>query len=224
MPLPHHRPAQRKKTRLVVGNGRGTTKMTDFMSNSLKRWFETALWNSRFVVLIAVVVSVLSAIGLAFLVTVDFAGILASTFRCFGPDVTPGMHDSLLGDIVRKIIMVVDASLLAAFMLIFGFGLYELFISELEVARSSKISRRLLEIESLEDLKTRLGKIILIILIVDVFKDANRPETSALNLLYLTVGIALIALALYLTHASDTSRTSGTEGPGPVDRGKIDLE
>ena len=194
------------------------------MSNPLKRWFEGALWNSRFVVLIAVAVSVLSAVALVCLVTVDFVGILASTLHCFSPDVPPGMHDSLLGDIARKIITVIDASLLGAFMLIFGFGLYELFIGELEVARSSKVSQRLLQIESLEDLKTRLAKIILIILIVEVFKDANKPETPPLNLLYLTVGIALIALALYLTHASETSKTSNTQEPGRADRRKADLE
>ncbi|MBV9488825.1 MAG: YqhA family protein [Verrucomicrobia bacterium] len=193
------------------------------MSNTLKRWFETALWNSRFVVLIAVVVSVLSAIALACLAIVDFAGMVPSTLRYFGPDVTPEMHASLLGDIARKIITVIDASLLAAFMLIFGFGLYELFIDELAVARSSKISQRLLEIESLEDLKARLGKIILIILIVEVFKDANRPETPPLNLLYLTAGIALIALALYLTHASETSKPSHAEPPDRSDRSKTDL-
>ena len=194
------------------------------MSNPLRRWFETVLWNARFVVLIAVVVSILSAITLVFLVTVDFAGVLASTLRCFGPDVPPGMHDSLLGDIARKIITVVDASLLGTFMLVFGFGLYKLFIGELEVARSSKVSQRLLQIESLEDLKTRLAKIILIILIVEVFKDANKPETPPLNLLYLTVSIALIALALYLTHTNETSKASDTEESGGADRRKGDRE
>ena len=191
------------------------------MSNPLNRWFESALWNSRFVVLIAVIVSVLSAIALFGLVIVDFSGVLASTLHAFGPDVTAAAHDSLLADIVRKVITVVDAALLGAFMLIFAFGLYELFIGELDVARSSKISRRLLEIESLEDLKTRLGKVILIILIVEVFKDANKPEMPPLNLLYLTIAIALIALALYLTHGGDTHKLSAVEesrsAPHPKD-------
>jgi uncharacterized membrane protein YqhA len=76
---------------------------------------------------------------------------------------------------------VIDASLLGAFMLVFGFGLYKLFIGEFEVAHSSKVCETLLQIESLEDLKTRLAKIILIILIVEVFKDANKPETPPLK-------------------------------------------
>jgi len=191
--------------------------MADFMSNSLKQWFETALWNSRFVVLVTVVISVMSAVALVLLVTADFVGILTTTVHSFSPAITSEMHDSLLGDIARKIIAVIDISLLAAFMLIFAFGLYELFIGELAVARASSISRRLLEIESLEDLKTRLGKIILIILIVEVFKDANRPETPPLNLVYLTVGIALIALALYLTHAGEAPKTIDSEEHGRTD-------
>ena len=194
------------------------------MRTPLKRWFELALWNSRFVVLIAVVVSVFSAVALFCVVIVDFGGILASTLRCFGPDVTPGMHDSLLGDIARKIVTVIDAALLGAFMLIFGFGLYELFVGELEVARSSKVSQRLLQIGYLEDLKTRLAKIILIILIVEVFKDANKPETPPLNLLYLTTAIALIAVSLYLTHAGEGSQPSNAQDAGRTDRRHIDLE
>ena len=69
-------------------------------------------------------------------------------------------------------ITLIDGYLLGAFMFIFGFGLYELFLGDLDVARSSHASGKILRISSLEDLKTRLGKVILIILIVEIFKDA----------------------------------------------------
>jgi uncharacterized membrane protein YqhA len=81
--------------------------MADFMRNPLRRWFEAALWNSRFVLLVAVAVSVLSAFVLILLVSVDLVGVLASTLRCFSPNLTSEMHDSLLGEIVRKIITVI---------------------------------------------------------------------------------------------------------------------
>jgi Uncharacterized protein family, UPF0114 len=67
---------------------------------------------------------------------------------------------------------VIDGFLLGAFMLIFGFGIYELFLADLQAARSSEASGRILRINSLDDLKTRLAKVILIILIVETFKDA----------------------------------------------------
>jgi uncharacterized membrane protein YqhA len=100
-------------------------------------------------------------------------------------------------------ISLIDGYLLGAFMFIFGFGMYELFLSDFQEARSSTASGRILQIKSLEDLKTRLGRIILIILIVELFKDAYdlKPQ-STLELLYIAAGIALIGLALYLTHVS----------------------
>jgi uncharacterized membrane protein YqhA len=57
-------------------------------------------------------------------------------------------------------------------------------------------------IDSLDDLKTRLGKVVLMILIVKFFEYVVEIEfKSAIELLYLAAGIALIGLALYLSHA-----------------------
>ena len=59
-------------------------------------------------------------------------------------------------------------------------------------------------IGSLDDLKSRLAKVILMILIVTLFEEAlNMKLTSPLDLVYLAASIALIALALYLSHAAD---------------------
>jgi hypothetical protein len=52
----------------------------------------------------------------------------------------------------------------------------------------------------------------------------TNPETPPLNLLYLTIAIALIALALYLTHGGETPKASGTEEPGVADHREGDLE
>ena len=92
-------------------------------------------------------------------------------------------------------------------MFIFGFGLYELFLADFQEARSSEASGRILRIKSLDDLKTRLGKVILIILIVEIFKDAFQIKAdSPLDLLYVAATIALIGLALYLTRGSGAVR------------------
>ncbi|HEY0793038.1 MAG TPA: YqhA family protein [Chthoniobacterales bacterium] len=183
--------------------------MRDFFNHS----FQKALWSSRFLVLIAVVVSVLSALALFVLVAVDFIGVLTTMAGAFNPYAAPTSRETLLGETARQIITVIDASLLGAFMLIFGFGLYELFLGELLPARYSNASARLLHIESLDDLKTRLAKLILIILIVEIFKDASELKLhSPIDLLYLALSIALIALAIYLTHGHATA------GGIPVDR------
>jgi uncharacterized membrane protein YqhA len=194
--------------------------MRDFFNEP----FQHALWSSRFLVLIAVVVSVLSATALFVLVAIDFVGVLATMASAFTPHAEPTSREVLLGETARQIITVIDASLFGAFMLIFGFGLYELFLGELLPARYSNTSARLLHIESLDDLKTRLAKLILIILIVEIFKDTSELKLhSSLDLLYLALSIALIALAIYLTHGHETSGVPGTRGGpgnGGVGRGK----
>ena len=58
-----------------------------------------------------------------------------------------------------------------------------------------------MQIESLDDLKDRLGKVILMILIVAFFKNVLHVEfKEPLDILYMGGGICLIALAGYLGH------------------------
>ena len=59
-------------------------------------------------------------------------------------------------------------------------------------------------IESLDDLKQRLAKVIIMIIIVTIFELTMQVDISTpLDLLYLAGALALIGLALYLTHASE---------------------
>lgn len=82
--------------------------------------------------------------------------------------------------------------------------LYELFISKIGQAERSEMGSRVLFIKNLDDLKTRLGKVVLMILIVKFFEHALEMHfTSALDLVYFGGGIALIGVALYLTHSAD---------------------
>jgi uncharacterized membrane protein YqhA len=105
------------------------------------------------------------------------------------------------------LITMIDGYLLGAFMLIFGFGLYELFLAEIREAKESRMSARILRVESLDDLKSRLGKVILIILIVEVFKDGFQIKAETpLEVLYVAASIALVGLALYLTRSSGSEK------------------
>jgi uncharacterized membrane protein YqhA len=100
----------------------------------------------------------------------------------------------------------VDGYLLATVMLIFSLGLYELFISKIDMAVESESSSNVLLIRNLDDLKARLAKVILMILIVTFFEHVLGVDfRGPLDLLYLAGGIALIGLALYLTHASESA-------------------
>jgi uncharacterized membrane protein YqhA len=92
--------------------------------------------------------------------------------------------------------------------------MYELFISEIDEAKGSKASSKILVIESLDDLKQRLAKVIIMILIVTIFELTMKVTISSpLDLLFLAGALALIGLALYLTHASDGSHSKAPEEP-----------
>jgi uncharacterized membrane protein YqhA len=82
--------------------------------------------------------------------------------------------------------------------------MYELFISDIDQAHGSKSSSKILVINSLDDLKSRLAKVILMIMIVTLFEEAlNMKLETPVDLLSLGGAIALVAVALYLSHAGD---------------------
>lgn len=165
----------------------------------VERGFERLLWNSRLVVLIAVIASVLVAIGMFYVTTVDVVGI-AGKVLSYRPGIAE--IDYLRASIIRGVVEVVDGYLLGAIMLIFSLGLYELFVSRIDVAEGSEFAARLLLIRNLDDLKDRLAKVVLLILVVKFFAYALQTEfKSPLDLLYLAIGTALVAGAIKLSHA-----------------------
>ncbi len=175
--------------------------------NWWKKGFEIALWNSRLVVVLAVITSVLAGVALFCIIGIESLRVLANVVHYLDPTMVLEQREALLRESVLRIISLIDGYLLGAFMFIFGFGLYELFLSDLQEARSSQASGRILRIKSLDDLKTRLAKVVLIILIVELFKDAFAIKAQTpLDLLYVAAAIALIGLSLYLTRGSESEK------------------
>jgi uncharacterized membrane protein YqhA len=170
----------------------------------LERLFEGALWNSRFMVLTAVIGSLLAGVAIFYMATVDVVYLFEHAMHYADPSMTAEARKALHDSTVSHIVEVVDGYLLATVMLIFSLGMYELFISDIDQAHGSKASSKILVINNLDDLKSRLAKVILMIMIVTLFEEAlNMHMTSPLDLVYFGAAIALIALALYLTHASE---------------------
>lgn len=166
--------------------------------------FEGGLWNSRFVILTAVIGSLFAGFAIFYMATVDVWNLVMHVVHYADADLTNEARKALHDSTVTHIVEVVDGYLLATVMLIFSLGLYELFISDIDQAHGSKASSKILVISSLDDLKSRLAKVILMILIVTLFEEAlNIKIENPLDLLYLGASIALIALALYLSHAAE---------------------
>lgn len=188
------------------------------MVRILERLFEAVLWRSRWVVLAAVIASMAAAIAVFYLATVDVVYLVAHMTHYADPTLGDELRRQLHDQTISHVVEVVDAYLIATFMLIFSLGTYELFISDIDEAKGSRTSSRILVIESLDDLKARLAKVILMILIVTLFEHAlNMKIDQPVDLLYLGAAIAMIGLALYLTHASESHKEygRGEAGNGP---------
>lgn len=171
--------------------------------NKLEELFESALWGSRFVVLFAVIASLATAFVMFFIATVDAWFLVLHLADYTSSSLTDEARSLLRGTTVTHVVEIIDGYLLATVLLIFALGLYELFISRIEPAEQSETASSVLIIHSLDDLKSRLAKVILMILIVRYFEHAvSMGFQTPMDLLLLAGGIALIGLALYLTHES----------------------
>lgn len=170
----------------------------------IEKLFEGLLWRSRYVVLFAVVASMAAAFAIFYMATVDVYYLVSHILHYADASLTAEIRKALHDETITHVVEVVDGYLLATVMLIFGLGMYELFISDIDEAQNSRASSAILVIHSLDDLKQRLAKVIIMIMIVTIFELALKLKVEAtLDLLYLAGAVALIGLALYLTHAAD---------------------
>lgn len=161
-----------------------------------EKYFEKFLWNSRYMVLSAVIASLLLSLLLFAITAIDVASLLAHTQDYF---LASAESRKLLKiSMVAHTVGAIDGFLLATILLIFALGLYELFISDIDEAKGSGQSSKVLVINSLDDLKSKLAKVILMILVVTFFEvSLSMPLVNALDLLYFSLGILMVSLALY---------------------------
>ena len=163
----------------------------------IEKIFESALWSSRFITLSAVIFSILAAFALFFVASADLYHVLVTTYQYFFAGVHPeNFHE----DIVANIIGAIDLYLIAVVLLIFGFGIYELFISDIDVAKDSG-GDKILYVSSLDELKDKIGKVIVMVLVVSFFQRVLHAEyKGALEMLYLSFSILALSLGLYFLH------------------------
>lgn len=160
-------------------------------------FFEVSIWNFRFFILIPVVFSLLSSLRLIVIGTIDiWAGLTL--------DIDPqDPEGELTIKTVSYIIGGVDYYLIGIVLLIFAFGIYELFISEIEIKHQDDSS--ILQSESLEELKGKLVNVIVVALIVSLFKQMLSIEIGKLSdIIYIAMAILLISISQYLLHLSHT--------------------
>lgn len=166
----------------------------------LERYGEKILWSTRYIVLFAVVSSVFASIVL-FLVGSWEIGekIYHSIYNLVNGK---EYHSELLVGIIQG----VDLYLISVVLMIFGFGIYELFISKIDIARQN-VDITILEIENLDELKQKIIKVIIMVLIVTFFErilklgdNFNTPE----DMLWFAVSILALSIGIYLVRKEDS--------------------
>jgi uncharacterized membrane protein YqhA len=173
----------------------------------LEKLFEGTLWRSRYVVLLAVVFGLIGAFVLFIVASMDIYGVAAYTFNTI---ITHAHPEHFHEDIVAGIIGAVDLYLIAVVMFIFSFGLYELFISEIDEAENEKGSK-ILAISSLDQLKDKIAKVIIMVLVVNFFQRVLHTEfKTPLEMLYFALAIAALAVGLYFLGMVGKKKSKGS--------------
>ena len=174
------------------------------------------LWQAQMMMAVASVACVALAAGALWMTFVDmvqFAVELAAYAGLDGGD-RAGARTEIITDIVK----VLDGFLLCAILLIAWLGLYELFVDDVADRRGGRMPR-LLKVHDLDDLKERVARLVLLILMIELFGYALKISyNSPLDLLLLAGAILLVAVAIYLTSqrgAADRRTGDGAATPSP---------
>lgn len=168
------------------------------INNSLLTFFQKILWKSRLIILFAVTASIISTILMIIIGTLK---VIQAFFELSFILNNPTLFEIRYHYVVQHIVNSVDLYLIATVLLIFSIGLYELFIQEITVADRQLRKGGVLDIDNLEQLKTKLAQTIIMILIVNFFQYATHiAYTNSMELLYLAIGVFLIAIAVRFAH------------------------
>jgi len=163
----------------------------------LEKIFESGLWSSRLMVLLAVVFGLIGATVLFIVASVDIYDSAKFVITTYLNHAHP---DSFHEDVVGGIIGAVDLYLIGVVMLLFSFGLYELFISDIDVAKEDddKTGNKILTIKTLDQLKDKISKVIVMVLVVGFFQKVGHTEyNGALDMLYFALSITAVAVGLF---------------------------
>lgn len=157
----------------------------------MEHLFESVLWSSRLIVILAVAFGTFSAIVLFISGSFEILNTLGHAIDFSTLEVE---HT----DILIGIIGAVDFYLIGMVLLIFSFGIYELFISQIDIARKGSVFHNILEISSLDDLKNKIIKVIIMVLIVSFFQRVLALQMlNATDMLFMAISIAALCIGVF---------------------------
>jgi uncharacterized membrane protein YqhA len=156
---------------------------------------ESMLWRFRLIAIVPVVMSLASTLLTFAIGTRDIAySIHIYLTHAQGEN---GDQSALAG-----VVTGIDFYLIGVALLIFGYGIYELLISEIDVYRDQAVdseSGGLLDIKNLDQLKEKLVKVLVVALIVYAFKSMiSIPVKDVNSMISFCFCVLLLALSGFL--------------------------
>ncbi len=149
--------------------------------------FERLLWRFRLVTILPVVMSLIGSVSCFILGTQEE---LSALNKLVNGHLNSNQNILLLG----KVIGGIDYYVIGIALLIFGYGVYELIISDIDprIQDMTEERRNILSINSLEALKQKLTNVIIVALIVTAFKLMISFRVQSISELLQFCGCVLI--------------------------------
>jgi uncharacterized membrane protein YqhA len=162
--------------------------------NRLEKKFEQFLWQSRFLVLIAVLASLLGALLLFVVGTLDIINVVIKSFEYYRGASTVNIHEFLVTDII----IAIDIYLIAVVLLIFGLGIYRLFVSTIDETEEYGHNHPF-NVQSFDELKDKIVRVVILAVIIEFFRAVvDIRFATPLDAIYLALSVLALALSLYL--------------------------
>ncbi|KAI4330608.1 hypothetical protein MLD38_028883 [Melastoma candidum] len=167
--------------------------------------------------------------GCRFMTLLGVSGSLVGSLLCFIKGCTSVAQSFSRymvdrGKVIFLLVEAIDVYLLGTVMLVFGMGLYELFVCNLDIAKTLseggdrgtsnlfgiftlKERPKWLEIKSVNELKTKLGHVIVMLLLIGLFDKSKKAAIhTPVDLLCFSASVLLSSGCLYLL-----SKLNGSE-------------
>lgn len=175
--------------------------------------FEKVLWNSRFLVLIAVVSSVLGSLVLFIVGTMDLFGVARMALYYYLGRESQDIHEFIITDII----LAIDIYLVAVVLLVFGAGAYRLFISPIDESEQSGPTHPF-NIQTFDELKDKIVRVVILAVIIEFFRAVvDIRFATPLDAIYLALSVLALAASVYLMNLSHEKKKEAKSPASPGD-------
>lgn len=165
--------------------------------------FESIIWRSRKFIYIAVVTGLIASLMMIIVGAITVLWDISHFMGIFSLNTTDTQFEHIQKILTINAVSAMDVFLIATVLYIFSIALYEIFVRKMKsISSADEASHDTSElvVKSLDELKEKLVKVILIVLVVTFFKSAISMEYKTVyDLLCFSLAVLVIAFAIFLS-------------------------